>query len=194
MQLKRFLKTTDMDKRKKLAELADRIKRCARCKKDMIGKMVFGEGDPDARVMFVGEAPGKTEAKTGRPFVGRSGRLLRQMIVTLGLREERVYITSPIKYLPKHKTPKLSDIVHARPYFKKQIEIINPKIIVLLGNTASHAVLGEKVPILKMHATSVKRGGRTYFLTLHPAAALRFKKFRLILREDFRRLKDILDA
>ena len=154
--------------------------------------MVFGEGDPDADIMFVGEAPGKNESTVGRPFIGRSGKLLRAMIAELGLNEADVYITSPVKYLPEYGTPKLRDIEHARIHFNEQIDIISPKIIVLLGSTAAQAVLGEKIPTLKNHGKVIEKDDRTYFLTLHPAAALRFQKFKILLSEDFKKLKDLV--
>jgi DNA polymerase len=154
--------------------------------------MVFGEGDPDSRVMFVGEAPGRQEAETGRPFIGRSGQLLRSLIRGIGLTEEDVYITSPVKYLPEYGTPKKQDIVHARTHFDRQVGIIAPQILVLLGKTAMYAVLDEDISILKHHGQMRERDGRTYFLTLHPAAVLRFSKYKSIIEEDFRKLKNHL--
>ncbi len=181
-----------MDKGKELKKLEAEISKCDICKEHGIGKMVFGEGDVNAKVMFVGEAPGKNEAKVGRPFIGRSGKLLRKMITDLGLKEKEVYITSPVKYLPEYGTPKPRDIEHARVHFNKQIGIIDPKMIVLLGSTAAQAILEEKLPILKMHGASIEKNDRTYFLTLHPAAAVRFQKFRLLISEDFKKLKKLL--
>ena len=181
-----------MNKTEALKKLEKKIASCKLCREHGIGKMVFGEGSVDAEVMFVGEAPGKNEAREGKPFIGRSGKLLRSLIREVGLKEEDVYITSPIKYLPEYGTPKPQDIEHAKPYFNKQIEIINPKLIVLLGSVAAQAVLGEKIPTLKNHGTIVEKNGRKYFLTLHPAAALRFQKFKSLLIQDFSHLAKLM--
>lgn len=181
-----------MNKVKKLQELAKQIDECFDCKKDTIGKMVFGEGNVDSSIMFVGEAPGKQEAESGRPFIGRSGKLLRSLIQSLGLDDEKdVYITSPVKYLPKKGTPSKTQINHTRPYFLKQLDIIDPKLVVLMGSTAIQSVLGEALPITKNHGLVMTRDGRKYFLTFHPAAALRFPLLRKEIEADFEKLKKI---
>ena len=163
-----------MNKQKEILEIAKDIENCEECKKDKIGKAVPGEGNPDADIVFLGEAPGKTEAKTGRPFVGRSGRLLRQMIKDTGLKEENVYITSPVKYLPSYGTPKISDVKHGKIHLQKQLDILEPKIIVLLGNVAAKAVIDVPVAVMKDHGRIIKSNDVQYFITLHPAAGLRF--------------------
>ncbi len=175
-----------------LKKLAAEIEHCADCKKDSTGKMVFGEGDPDAKIMFVGEAPGKNEAETGRPFIGRSGKYLRSLIRNiLNLNEKDVYITSPVKYLPKRGTPSKKQIDTARPFFMKQLTIIKPKVIVLLGKTAVAAVLNQDISILKEHGSLIDQNNKIYFITLHPAAAIRFAKFRSTIASDFDALKII---
>lgn len=181
-----------MDKLKELQKITEEIKKCAICKVGTTGVMVFGEGDSNAKVMFVGEAPGKQEAKTGRPFIGRSGNLLRKNIRDIGLKEEDVYITSPVKYLPVRGTPTLQDIIHGKIHFDKQVEIIDPKIIVLMGNTAAIAVLNEKIPIMKRHGEVIESESRKYFISLHPAAAVRFQKYMGTFVEDFRKLKKLV--
>src|SRR5690349_2181245 len=130
-----------MNKAILLDALRKEIKACHVCKARSSGEMVFGEGSSDAKVMFIGEAPGHKEAQSGRPFIGRSGKLLRALIEEIGLREDDVYITSPVKYLPDSGTPTISQIEHAKTHFEKQLEIINPKIYILLGATAVFAVL-----------------------------------------------------
>ncbi len=181
-----------MNKQKELEKLSKEILNCKICKEKSIGVMVFGEGYVDAKVMFVGEAPGKQEAIEGRPFIGRSGKLLRTYIKAIGLNEKDVYITSPVKYLPAHGTPTPKEIEHARNHFYKQIDIISPKLLVLLGKTAMYAMLGETVSILKHHGQIRGKNGRNYFLTLHPAAVLRFSKFKPYLESDFQKLKEII--
>lgn len=179
-------------KEKKLQEIADEILACSECRVDRVGVAVVGEGNADADVVFIGEAPGRTEAEEGRPFIGRSGKLLRSLIVGSGLKEEDVYITSPVKYLPVYVTPKPSDIAHGRIHLEKQLDVIEPKYIVLLGNTAITAVTGKKMPALTKHGTTMKENNRTYFLTIHPAAAIRFQKFRKVIEEDFKTLARLL--
>lgn len=179
-------------KEERLLEIAQEIKNCKECKIDRVGVAVVGEGNADADVVFIGEAPGKTEAETGRPFVGRSGKLLRSLIIASGLREEDVYITSPVKYLPVYVTPKPSDIAHGRIHLEKQLNVIEPKYIVLLGNTAITAVIGKKIPALTSHGTTIQNNNRTYYLTIHPAAAIRFQKFKKVIEEDFKKLKTLL--
>lgn len=180
-------------KQQELDKIADEIRSCKECRIDRVGIAVVGEGNADADVVFVGEAPGKLESETGRPFIGRSGKLLRQLITSVGLKEEDVYITSPVKYLPTYVTPKPSDIEHGKVHFDKQLQVIDPKIIVLLGNTAIQAVLGKKIPVAKDHGTIITEGNKHYFITVHPAAAIRFQKFRPVIEGDFRKLKKLLD-
>src|SRR6266498_2582201 len=123
-----------MDKQKELDKLAHEIAQCKICKVGKSGMVVPGEGNPDADVVFIGEAPGRQEAATGRPFIGRSGQLLRKMIREIGLDDEKdVYITSPVKYLPDRGTPTSSDIAHGRIHLMKQFAIIKPKVVMLLG-------------------------------------------------------------
>lgn len=182
-----------MDKNKKLQEIALEIEDCKICKVGKSGKPVPGEGNPNAEIVFLGEAPGKTEAKTGRPFVGRSGKVLREAIKDIGLKEEEVFITSPVKYLPDRGTPTVADIEHGRVHLQKQLEVINPKIIVLLGNTACIAILGEKVPILKRHGEVLEKKGRKYLITFHPAAVLRFPtKFKKLFNKDLEKLSNLI--
>lgn len=182
-----------MTKSERLSAIANEIEKCSECKKDKVGVAVPGEGNPDAHVVFIGEAPGRQESESGRPFIGRSGKLLRSLIQSIGLDDVNdVYITSPVKYLPVYLTPKSSDILHGRTHLMKQLAVISPKLIVLLGRVAAEGVLGEKVFVQKDHGRITKKDGKTYFLTLHPAAALRFRKNLLPLESDFQELKKLL--
>lgn len=180
------------NKQSALDAIADAIAQCTICQKDAVGLPVPGEGNPDADVVFIGEAPGKEEAATGRPFVGRSGQLLRELIRSIGLKEEEVYITSPVKYLPKHVTPREEEIVHGRNHLVEQFKIIDPKIIVLLGRVAALAVLGQPVVISKHHGRVLEKNHRRYLITFHPAAPLYSPKVRAELEADFRILHDIV--
>lgn len=181
-----------MMKEERLEKIAREIESCEECRRDSIGMAVPGEGSPHAQVMFIGEAPGKTEAATGRPFIGRSGKLLRLLIRESGLKEEEVYITSPVKYLPQRGTPTPAQIAHGRTHFLKQIEVINPKLLVLLGSVAVQGVLGKKIPVMQEHGKIIEDNQRRYFITLHPAAAIRFVKFKKIIEEDFKKVPALL--
>lgn len=189
-----------MDKKLALKKIALEIEKCKICKIGKSGLPVPGEGNPDADIVFIGEAPGKKEALTGRPFIGRSGQLLRSLIREVGLLEEDVFITSPVKYLPNGPdgspggTPKPADIAHGRIHLMKQFDIIQPKIIVLLGNTAVQGVLEMKIPVKSEHGKIIEKGGLRYLVTLHPAAALRFPPLKELIKEDFVKLKRIISS
>lgn len=196
-----------MDKNRVLNKIAGEIGRCNTCKQGKIGVAVPGEGNPDAKIVFVGEAPGKTEAKTGRPFVGRSGQLLRKKIRDLGLDDEKdVYITSPVKYLPEKGTPSPAEITHGKTHLDKQLDIIDPKFVVLMGSVAVQGVLGDptssrlksglwgagKIMVKRDHGTVIEKNGKKFFITLHPAAALRFPPLKDLMESDFNKLKILL--
>jgi uracil-DNA glycosylase len=181
-----------MDKERLLRKTARDINRCALCKKGGTGKAVAGEGSAAAAVIFVGEAPGKEEAKVGKPFIGRSGKFLRMVVASIGLREREIFITSPVHYLPLLGTPAKAAIIHGRQHLFRQIEIIDPKIVVLLGNTACVAMLNNKQELSKEHGKIVRKDGRTYFITFHPAYAMRFPDGRTKFIKDFSKLKRLI--
>jgi len=184
-----------MNKQAELDKIAEEIKKCSVCKEEKSGMAVAGEGNPDADVVFIGEAPGKKEALTGRPFIGRSGQLLRSLIREIGFDDEKdVYITSPVKYLPDRGTPTSADIAHGRIHLMKQFAVIQPKVVMLLGRVAAEGVLERKVAVASEHGEVMEeKNGIKYFLTYHPAAALRFpNKFKKLLQEDFKKLKKII--
>ena len=182
-----------VSKQKLLDTITREINECLICPIAKSGVPVVGEGNPDAKVVFIGEAPGKQEALSGRPFIGRSGKLLRSQIISIGLLEEDVYITSPVKYLPDRGTPTKEDISHGRIHLMKQLEVIDPSIIVLLGKTAAMGVLEMDIPVAKKHGEIIEKDGKTYFLMYHPAAAIRFQKFKSVFVEDFQKLKLLLE-
>jgi uracil-DNA glycosylase len=176
-----------------LLKIAGEIAACEICREGKVGLAVAGEGNPYAEIAFIGEAPGKEEAKIGRPFIGRSGRFLRSLIREIGLEEKEVFITSPVKYLPRRGTPTKTDIAHGRTHLLQQLSIIDPKIIVLLGSVASLAVLDREVAVSQEHGKMIKKGNKTYLITFHPAAAMRFPKIRKEFQEDFKKLKELTD-
>jgi DNA polymerase len=181
-------------KQKQLDKIAAEIARCKICQKDKIGVAVPGEGNPDAQVIFVGEAPGKEEAKTGRPFIGRAGKVLRGLLAEIGLSDTEVFITSPVKYLPSYVTPNQTDIEHGRVHLMQQLAVIRPKVVVLMGNVATIALLDKKVAISKEHGTFIEREGITYMIIFHPAAPLYNPNVRELIVEDFKKLKKFLTS
>jgi uracil-DNA glycosylase len=175
-----------------LLKIAGEIEVCEICRQGKVGSAVVGEGNPYARIVFIGEAPGKEEAKIGRPFIGRSGRFLRSLIREIGLEEKEVFITSPVKYLPRRGTPTKADIAHGRIHLLQQLTVIDPEIIVLLGSVASLAVLDRKVAVSQEHGKMNKKGDQTYLITFHPAAAMRFPKIRKEFYDDFKKLRELI--
>ncbi len=149
---------------------------------------VPGEGPISSKIMFVGEAPGREEDLSGRPFVGRSGKFLTKLVEAAGLKRDKCFITSVIKHRPpKNRKPKRNELEACKIWWQKQIEILNPRLIVLLGRTASDTVLGKDFWINR--ARIFKKDKRSFFITYHPAAGIRFVKMEKILEKDFKKLK-----
>ncbi len=157
-------------------------------------KAVPGIGNYNAKLMIIGEGPGKDEDIQGKPFVGRAGKLLTQLLSEIGISREEVYITNVVKCRPPdNRVPEESEIEACKGYLKRQIEIINPKIILLLGATALRAVIGEK-SITKVRGEEIEIDGIIYLPTFHPAAVLRDENNKLpLIREDFRKLKELYE-
>jgi uracil-DNA glycosylase family 4 len=181
-----------MNKAKELEKIAAEIRKCPFCRRWGKGAAVPGEGNPDAAIVFVGEAPGGEEAETGRPFVGRSGRFLRSVMEQAGFQPEEVYITSPVKYLPLRGKPLRGNILHGRTHLLKQLSVIGPKIIVLMGGTACVALLDRKASITAEHGNVVRKEEGTYFITFHPAYAMRFPEGKKAFIADLRKLKRLI--
>jgi len=155
-------------------------------------RLVPGEGSLDAKVMFVGQAPGANEDIEGRPFIGTSGRLLDRLIAKAGLKRDDCYITSVVQFFPpKNRAPTWDEIALCKGLLLRQIEIVRPKIIVLLGALAVKTVL-DADRIMQLHGTVVRKDGCVYFLTLHPAAAVRLKKNVPVIEKDFVKLKGLV--
>ena len=164
---------------KLLDELAAAAAACTQCRLHGLGRRqaVFGEGDPEADVMFVGEGPGAEEDAQGIPFVGRSGELLTKMIRAMGLDRgpgSRVYIANVVKCRPPgNRTPGPDEASACWGFLKRQIEIIRPKIIVVLGNAAARMLLDTKVGITRLRGQWQDLGGIPVMPTFHPAYLLR---------------------
>lgn len=157
--------------------------------------MVFGEGDPDAAVMFVGEGPGADEDRLGRPFVGRAGQLLDKQITAMGLEREQVYIANIVKTRPPaNRVPTPAEAALCMPYLQRQIEIIHPKVLVSLGATSAKYLLSNpKLQITKERGTWRDFRGIQLMPTFHPAYLLRAytRENRLAVWDD---LKKVLET
>lgn len=175
----------------KLQELCEIANICVECPlHESRTKVVFGEGPDDAQIMLVGEAPGKNEDETGRPFVGMAGRLLDEILHEADIDRSNIYITSIVKCRPpKNRKPKRNEYgTCIQQYLKKQIELINPDIIGLLGNSSLYALIGKK-NIKQTHGETYEIDGRKYMALFHPAAALYSRALLPQLKEDMVRLK-----
>lgn len=180
---------------KTLASLARKIQDCRRCPLFKTAKnSVSGEGDPKSGITFIGEAPGRYEDETGRPFVGRAGKLLDKLLESIKLKREDVYITSVIKHRPpKNRQPKSPEIKACSYWLNQQLSVINPRLIVTLGRIGMEYFLPEK-KISAVHGKIQKMGKYTIFPVYHPAAGLRSTRNRLKLFEDFSKLKEIIKS
>ena len=154
--------------------------------------LVPGEGSATADVMLVGEAPGASEDKTGRPFVGSAGKLLDRLLEEAGLRRDDVFITNVVKARPPgNRDPKADEVAHHLPWLEAQLEVIEPKLLVPLGRHAL-ARFAPDAKITEAHGRVLERDGRTLFPMFHPAAALRNPRLRETLHEDAQALRDAL--
>lgn len=156
--------------------------------------LVFGEGNPDCEVMFVGEAPGFHEDRLKRPFVGRGGQLLDELIKSVGWKREDAYITNIVKRRPpENRDPSPEEIDSYKPYLTRQIEIIDPKVIVALGRFAMNYFLPD-AKITRDHGKVFRFGERLIVPVYHPAAALRSTEMMKVLREDFKKLPKVVSG
>ncbi len=158
-------------------------------------KVVFGEGNEQSNLMFVGEGPGATEDSTGRPFVGRSGELLTKMIEgVLHIPRSEVYIANIVKCRPPgNRTPTQSEAFTCRPYLIRQIELIRPRIIVTLGATAYRYLSGDETSITKIRGNAVDMGTYTLIPTFHPSYLLRNPSAKKDAYADMLKVKKLLD-
>lgn len=156
--------------------------------------MVFGVGNADARLMFIGEAPGFHEDKQGEPFVGAAGKLLDDLLLRImGLKRSDIYIGNVLKCRPpQNRDPLPDEITNCKPFIWRQIELIDPKIICTLGNFSTRLLLNKNVYISKVHGQLFNVGKRLIFPTYHPAAALYTNSTKELLIADFKLLADRL--
>lgn len=159
-----------------LEEIRQEVERCTLCPlAKSRTQTVFGEGNPDALIMFIGEAPGEDEDRSGRPFVGKAGQLLTKILLSVGIQREEVYIANMVKCRPPgNRTPTLEEVEACFPYLEAQIAIVNPSVIVTLGSVSTGYLLGTKEPMSKLRGQWFDwRGGKRIFPMFHPSFLLR---------------------
>ena len=177
-----------------LDEINRVIRSCTRCKLSE-GRMnaVPGEGDYNARLVFVGEAPGAEEDRLGKPFVGRAGKLLDRMIDALGLKRSQVFIGNVLKCRPPdNRDPEPDEVEACSPYLDQQLDIIDPLVIVALGKFAAQYLTGSTLAIGKLRGQEIKRGNAVIIPTYHTAACLRFPDYKKPVWEDLRKALQII--
>lgn len=179
-----------MDKNQKLEYIFKAIKEA------YLGKtLIFNDGSPDAAIMIIGEAPGPDEERLGKPFVGRAGKLLNATLEMLGWQRSDFYITNVVKYRPRDAlggtlTPTPQEIEKFRLAMEKEIEVVNPKLIVILGRIAMMG-LGIEGKISENRGKVVEKSGRKILITYHPAAILRNINWEPVFREDLAKITEL---
>ena len=192
------MSATREERREQLVEVYREASVCTLCPlSETRTSVVFGAGNSNADLMFVGEAPGAEEDRQGLPFVGRAGGLLTELLESIALAREDVFIANVLKCRPPgNRDPQPVEIETCQPYLNKQVELIEPRVVATLGNFATKLLTGSRTGITRVRGTVQVHdlGGRTVFLMplLHPAAALRTPSLVETLREDFAKLPELL--
>ena len=189
------------DRREALKAVFHEAKGCTRCPELVAARhtVVFGAGNADADVMFVGEAPGANEDRQGLPFVGQAGKLLDELLGGIGLRRDEVFVANVLKCRPpNNRDPHPIEIDNCQGYLMRQVELVRPKVVCTLGNFATKLLRGDQTGITRLHGRDEERviGTRTVRLLplFHPAAALYTRSMVDTLREDFARIPELAAA
>lgn len=176
---------------KTLVELNSKINDCTKCRLAKgRTKFVFGVGNPKAKIMFIGEAPGRDEDLQGEPFVGRAGQLLDKILAAINFRREEVYIANMVKCRPpENRAPETDEMDTCHPYLLKQIEMIKPKIICCLGRISGQYLLQTKEALGRLRGRMHDYNGIKLLVTYHPAALLRYPEYKKETWEDMKLLR-----
>ena len=176
------------------AQLYEELSGCQRCRLcEHRTNVVPGEGNPNARLMFIGEGPGQEEDRQGRPFVGRSGELLTRMIHAIGIERSEVYICNVVKCRPpQNRNPEPDEAEACLNYLRAQVALVRPKVIVLLGKVACRYTLGEEIFITRDHGRWFERKGTWFIPTFHPSALLRDPTKKRDAWDDFQKIREKL--
>jgi len=182
------------DRRRAFDDLRREVEGCARCVlAETRTRAVFGEGDPDAELMFVGEAPGRDEDLQGYPFVGRAGQLLTKIIEAIDLTRDEVYIANVIKCRPpENRNPEPDEVASCEPFLFAQIDVVKPKVIVALGTFAVRTLLQSDAPISRLRGKVYDYRGAKLVPTFHPAYLLRSPEKKRETWEDMKKVRALL--
>lgn len=180
-----------VNKAAELTEMEKRVKNCRRCRlRDGCQQVVFGEGDPNTRLMLVGEGPGREEDRLGRPFVGAAGRLLEKILESVNIKREEVYIANIIKCRPPYnRTPGLEEVKACFPHLQEQISIIKPEIVICLGSLSARTFIDPEALITRIRGKWVEKDGLKIMPTFHPAALLRDPQKKKSVWQDFQQVE-----
>ncbi len=178
-----------------LNDLYEQSKTCTKCRLAATRtNFVFGEGNPEAQIVVIGEAPGAEEDAQGRPFVGRSGKLLDKILEAIGFSREDVFICNIIKCRPpENRNPLTDEIECCMPWLKTQLQLIKPKIVLLLGRVAANTVLNNKQSMGNLREKIIRWNGYDVIVTYHPAALLRNPNWKRHCWEDVKMLRSHYD-
>ncbi len=174
-------------------ELKEEVLACEKCELCKTRtNVVFGVGNPNSKVMFIGEGPGENEDLKGEPFVGRGGQLLDKLLTVVDLsRERNIYIANMVKCRPpENRDPKPEETAQCLNFLRNQVALIRPKIIVCLGRVASQALIDPKIKVTKEHGEFIDKNGVLMMATYHPAALLRNPHNKPFALEDFAKLRE----
>jgi uracil-DNA glycosylase family 4 len=183
------------DQAEALAAVRAFIGDCTRCKLSGLGRkqVVFGTGNPNADLMFVGEAPGADEDEQGVPFIGRAGQLLTKIIEAIGMQRDDVYIANVIKCRPPgNRNPEPDEVATCEPFLAQQIDIVKPRVIVALGTFAAHLLLRTDAPISRIRGVIHEYRGASLIPTFHPAYLLRSPDRKRDVWDDMKKVRAIL--
>ena len=177
-----------------LTDLYDQVRACEKCQLSQSRTMaVPGEGPEDARILFIGEAPGFHEDRQGRPFVGAAGNYLNELLAKVGLKREAVYIANVVKCRPPgNRDPLPDEIATCRPYLDRQIDLLRPRLIVTLGRFSMERYF-PGASISRIHGQPKRVGSVIYYPMFHPAAALHQPRWKTLLDDDFARIPGLLE-
>jgi uracil-DNA glycosylase family 4 len=185
-----------LEKLSTLEEIAEKVRKCTRCSLHATATNgVPGEGDPNAELVCVGEAPGAKEDETGRPFVGQAGQLLTKILAAIDLTREQVFICNVLKHRPPgNRNPLPEEVEACSPYLIRQLELIKPKVIVAFGTFAAQTLLQTKTPLGQLRGLVHRYHGIPLIVTYHPAALLRNPAWKRPTWEDVKLARRILDS
>ncbi|MEA1985908.1 MAG: uracil-DNA glycosylase [Candidatus Marinimicrobia bacterium] len=177
---------------KKLNQYKKEIENCQKCPLgESRNKFVFGDGNPNADIMFVGEAPGATEDETGITFVGRAGKLLDKLLANINLSRKDVFIANVLKCRPpQNRDPKPDEIAICEPYLHKQISMIQPKVLIALGRIAGKTLIKQELALGKMRGNIYNYQGVDLYVTYHPAAIFRNPNWKDSIVSDFKMIAE----